>query len=219
MFQRNFIAGKKGIFIFSFIAVILSWNCNSDKNTRNPVLPETIIYKTDTASPKTKKDARKAPIINITDTVAIKQIVLCMKDSARLSERIGLKLTNIYTKTLADVIKKNRLVKTGARMAWFKNNQAPFYFEAGIPVNKAPAKLPKNVFIKNIGGDSVVVAHFYGPYELTYEGYDALKDWMKDHNKKAAAASYEIYVGEPIDSKGKAIDPYRVQTDIVFPHH
>jgi effector-binding domain-containing protein len=142
-----------------------------------------------------------------------------MKDSARSSERIGLKLSVIYGKTLPDVIKKNKIVKTGSKMAWFKTSTEPYYFEAGIPVNKAPAKLPKNVFIKNIGGDSAVVAHFYGPYELTYEAYGALKEWMADHKKKASGIPYEIYVGEPIDSTGKANDPYRVQTDIVFPHH
>ena len=141
-----------------------------------------------------------------------------MKDSARSSERIGLKLNNIYGKILADIIKKNKLIKTGPKMAWFKTSSEPFYFEAGIPINKAPTKLPKNVFTKNIGGDSAVVAHFYGPYELTYEGYGALKDWLKDHKKKAKGMPYEIYIGEPIDNKGKAADPYKVQTDIVFPH-
>ena len=54
--------------------------------------------------------------------------------------------------------------------------------------------------------------------ELTYEGYDALREWLKDNKKKASGAPYEIYIGEPIDSKGKPADPYRVQTDIVFPH-
>ena len=104
-------------------------------------------------------------------------------------------------------------------MAWFKSSSEPFYFEAGIPVNKVPAKLPKKVYIKNIGGDSAVIAHFYGPYELTYEGYGALKDWMKENKKKASGAPYEVYVGEMIDSSGKAVDPYKVQTNIVFPHH
>ena len=220
MLSRKLILKKKSALVFFSIVVILSWNCNSGKENAT-VAPETIIYKTDTSSHKAEKEkvAKRPPIINITDTVAVRQIVLYMKDSARSSERIGLKLNNIFTKTLADIIKKNKLVKTGSRMAWFKNSSAPFYFEAGLPVNKAPAKLPKNVFVKNIGGDSAVVAHFYGPYELSYEGYGALKDWMKDHKQKASGAPYEIYVGDPIDNKGKAADPYRVQTDIVFPHH
>lgn len=202
---------------FYCIMILFAMGCKGD-DTKNQVTPGKIIYKIDTSHAENKV-ARKPPIINITDTVAVKQIVLYMKDSARNSERIGIKLDNIYNKVLADVIKKNNLTKTGSRMAWFKNSSAPFYFEAGIPVNKKPAKLPRNVQVKHIGGDSAVVAHFYGPYELTYEGYGALREWLKDHRKKAAGAPYEIYVGEPIDSQGKAADPYKVQTDIVFPHH
>ncbi len=210
---------KSSVIISACIAAFFCCSCNSDKD-KNQVTPEKIIYKVDTTAREGKPTvAKKPPIINITDTIAIPQIVIYVKDSARLSERIGLKLNNIYTKTLADVIKKNNLSKTGARMAWFKNSAAPFFFEAGIPVNKKPAKLPKNVFVKNIGGDSAVVAHFYGPYELTYEGYGALREWMKDNKKKAAGMPYEIYIGDPIDAKGQPADPYRVQTDIVFPHH
>lgn len=219
MFRKNYITEKKNINIFFIIIMIVSWNCNSGKNEKKVISPETIIYKVDTSSHKPGQVAQKPPIINIIDTIAVKQIVLCMKDSARSSERIGLKLNNIYEKTLSEIIKKNKLIRTGSRMAWFKNSSEPFYFEAGIPVNKAPAKLPKKVFIKHIGGDSAVVAHFYGPYELTYEGYGALKDWMKDNKKKASGAPYEVYIGEMIDSNGKAADPYKVQTNIVFPHH
>ncbi len=219
MFCSNPPNAHKIALCFSCLAAFLSWNCNTDKNDKI-VTPEKIIYKVDTSVKKgTPPVAKKPPIINITDTIAVPQIVLYMKDSARSSERIGLKLNNIYNKVLADLIKKNNLSKTGARMAWFKNSSEPFFFEAGIPVNKKPAKLPKNVLVKNIGGDSAVVAHFYGPYELTYEGYGALKEWLNDKKKKASGAPYEIYIGEPIDGKGKPTDPYRVQTDIVFPHH
>ena len=212
------VSGKNPALLILCAVVFFSWNCKG-KTEEKKTAPESIIYKVDTASDKNKLVAKRPPIINITDTVAIRQIVLCMKDSARSSERIGLKLNNIFEKTLAEVIKKNKIQKTGSRMAWYKNSSEPFFFEAGIPINKRPAKMPKNVFVKEIGGDSAVVAHFYGPYELTYEGYSALREWLKDNKKKASGAPYEIYIGEPIDSKGTAADPYRVQTDIVFPHH
>jgi hypothetical protein len=41
---------------------------------------------------------------------------------------------------------------------------------------------------------------------------------MKDEKKMANGAPYEIYIGDPIDKEGKPIDPYKVRTDIVFPH-
>lgn len=196
---------------------LVQTGCQEEKNADKPGTP-TIIYRTDTSKPTANK-AKKPPIINISDTVTLKQLVLVMKDSSGSSEGIGLKLNHIYDKVLAELIQKNNISKTGSRMAWFKSSSAPFFFEAGFPVNKKPAKLPRNIQVKTIGGDSAVIAHFYGPYELTYEGYGVLKDWLKEHKKKAAGAPYEVYIGEPVDAKGLPRDPYRVQTDIIFPYH
>jgi effector-binding domain-containing protein len=78
--------------------------------------------------------------------------------------------------------------------------------------------MPKKVSIKTISADSSVVAHFYGPYALTFQAYEALREWMKDNKKKSAAPPYEIYIGDMYDSEGKPVDPYKVRTDIVFPH-
>ncbi len=182
--------------------------------------------KTDTVKPvravvaekQTTGTSEKPGIINILDTVATKSIVIYMKDSAKTFERISIKLAQIYGVKLADVLKKNKIQMAGAPMAWYKSQKAPYFFEAGVPVNKTPAKLPNNVFVREMNADSAVIAHFYGPYNLLPQGYDALKEWMKDEKKMANGAPYEIYIGDPIDKNGKPIDPYKVRTDIVFPH-
>lgn len=216
--MKCYHAKKNTCFIFCY-AAFLSWNCHSG-NQDNTVTPDKIIYKIDTAHQKGQPEITgKPPIINIEDTIAVKQIVIYMKDSTRSSERIGTKLAYIFGKALPDMIKKNNLVRTGHKMAWFKTSREPFFFEAGIPVNKRPGKLARNVFVKEIGGDSAVVAHFYGPYEMTYLGYSALADFLKENHKKPAGSPYEIYIGEPIDNNGNPVDPYKLQTDIVFPHH
>jgi effector-binding domain-containing protein len=170
------------------------------------------------AQSKEPGEAVKPGIINILDTVATKSIIIYMKDSAKTFERISMKLAQIYGVKLADVIKKNKIQMAGAAMAWYKSQKGPFFFEAGIPVNKKPAKLPSNVFVREMKADSVVIAHFYGPYNLLPQGYDALKEWMKDEKKTVNGIPYEIYVGDPYDKQGKPIDPYKVRTDIVFPH-
>ena len=101
-------------------------------------------------------------------------------------------------------------------MAWFIGKKAPYFFEAGIPIDKKPAKLPKGMFIKEIGIDSIIVAHFYGPDELLPTAYEALTDWMKDRKKRMKGSPYEIYVDDPFETDGKPKDPYKVKTDIVF---
>ena len=173
--------------------------------------------KTETPAPQT--EAVKPAIINIVDTISPKRIVVCFKDSAASIERVGQKLALIYGNKLGEVLKKNNLKMDGPPMAWYKGNKAPFFFEAGVPVAKKPAKLSGGAYVKEIAADSAVVAHFFGPYNLLSQGYDAVNEWLKDAKKKPAAPPYEVYIGDPVDSTGNPVDPYKVRTDIVFPRH
>jgi hypothetical protein len=202
-------------------AVILNiYSCNGgDKKTATT--------KVDTTKPaavvaakekeKEKTPAEKPAIINILDTISAKAIVVYMKDSAASYDRIAGKLGKIYGLKLGEVLKKNGCKMAGPPMAWYKTKKAPYFFEAGVAVNKKPAKLPAGVFVRELTTDSALVAHFYGPYNLLSQGYDALKDRMKDKNKSLRSDPFEIYVGDPMDKDGKLMDPYKVRTDIVFP--
>jgi effector-binding domain-containing protein len=200
-------------------ALILFVSCGGGDHKEPVKQKEPIILKKDNPVSKNDTTPNSAPIINLTDTVARKYTVLYIKDSAITSVRLSQKLASIYGARLGEIIRKNKLKTTGAPMAWYKNQKAPFFFEAGIPVDKKPAVLPKGVFSRNIGGDSAVVAHYYGPYEEMVQAYDVLKEWLKDRKKKSTSPPYEVYVGDPIDKNGKPIDPYKVQTDIIFPHN
>jgi effector-binding domain-containing protein len=166
-------------------------------------------------TPETKYE--RPPIVNIVDTVTQKMTVVYCKDSAATFERIGLKLADAYGVKLAEYIKKNNLKMTGAPLAWYTKYKAPYFFEAGVPVNKAGAKAVAGVQIREISAGKAVVAHFFGPYNLVPQGYDAIKEFIKDNKKITAGPSYEIYLTDPIDKDGKPVDPYKVQTDIVFP--
>lgn len=206
--------------LVQILIIVFGFACNHKKQTdKEPA----IVKSTDSPVVKKIKPAEAAiptnrpPIINITDTLSVKQLVLCIKDSAANFDRISLKLGQIYGVKLATVIKKNNLKVTGQPMAWFKARKAPYFFEAGIPVDKRPRKLPANTFIKEIGVDSVVVAHFYGGYDLLPQAYEALTDMIKDRKRTLKFKPYEIYVDDSKDKLGKLKDPYKVQTDVVFP--
>lgn len=205
--------------ITPFLLLIVVLNACKDvkKPEIKPDAPKIVVRK-DTAKLKQEKQPSRSPIINVADTFAVKYLVLYVKDSAASSERISQKLATAYGVKLADCIKKNNLKSVGPPIAWYKSSKAPFFFEAGIPVDKKPAKLPKGILIKNIGGEPALVAHFYGPYSSTFVGYEVLTEWLKDRKKKRSALPYEIYVTDPVDENGKMLDPYKVQTDIVFPY-
>jgi effector-binding domain-containing protein len=202
--------------LFSVLLLMIVINaCSGGSQKKNNEVKKDTIVKT-AIKREDPGVAKRAPVINITDTVSVKQLVLCFKDSARTSSRIALKLGQIYGVKLPGIIKKNKLKVTGPPMAWYRTSKAPFFFEAGLPVDRKPAKLPAGATIKQIGQDSVVVAHFYGPYELTFQAYTALQDWLTDHKKKMTKPPYEIYVDDPLDKNGKLKEPYKVLTDIVF---
>ena len=208
------------VILIQVLAIVLLYACNNQSQTEKE---PAIIKSTDSPLVKKTKPSEAAlptnrpPIINITDTLSVKQLVLCMKDSASNYDRISLKLGQLYGVKLAAVIKKNNLKVTGQPMAWYKARKAPYFFEAGIPVDKRPRKLPANAFIKEIGVDSVVVAHFYGGYDLLPQAYEALTDILKDRKRSLKSKPYEIYINDPMDKEGKLKDPYKVQTDVVFP--
>jgi effector-binding domain-containing protein len=193
--------------------------CNDNKNDKQKTnQADTSVKKSDTDKNSTDKPiAAKPSIINITDTLSTKKTVLVIKDSAATQERISIKLAEIFSTKLQDVIKKNNVKIIGPPMAWYQTQKAPFFFEAGFAVDKKPTQLSPQMKIKEIGIDSIVVVHFYGPYHLTAMAYEAVNERMKLNKKKPTGAPYEIYVTDPIDKDGKPVDPYRVQTDIVFP--
>lgn len=210
---------SKSILLFLLLpALFIACKSKHKKTLPASDTVKTVTQKPEPAAPSKTAPVTKAPIINITDTIAVKKLVLYVKDSAATSERIAQKLAQLYGFKIPEIIKKNKLKITGAPIAWYKSQKAPFFFEAGLPVDKKPAKLPKNFFVKNIGGDSAVVAHFYGPYNITSMGYEALNDWLKSKKKKKLGEPYEVYVGDPFDKNGKPLDPYRVQTDIIQPY-
>ena len=129
------------LLVLGFYSFTILQSCgNSDKKNT--------AAKTDTVKPvrvnpekvEETKIAEKPATINILDTVTTKRTVIYMKDSAKTFERISLKLAQIYGVKLAEVLKKNNLKITGAPMAWYKSSKAPYFFEAGIPVSKKPAK-------------------------------------------------------------------------------
>lgn len=141
------------------------------------------------------------------------QTVLYISDRADSSQDIPKKLAKIYGEELGGFIHKENLKMAGAPMAWYSGAQFPLTFEAGLPVDKAPAHTSGRIKVRQQPNGPAVVAHYFGPYELDGVAYKAINEWMQAHGKTAAAPPFEVYVGDP----GVEKDPYKVQTDIIQP--
>jgi effector-binding domain-containing protein len=198
----------------ALLTVFSICSCNNDKaDQKKSVAEEKKVNSKDSVKPNQSTTASvKPPVLNIIDTVSLRRIVLCLKDSAATMEGVGTKLAAVYGK-VSKIAADGKCNISGAPMAWYKTQKAPYFFEAGLPVDKKPVKIPAGLIVKEIGQEPVMVAHFFGPYDLLPQAYEALKDWTNSQKKVMNGEPYEIYVGDPAVQK----DPYKVQTDVVFP--
>jgi hypothetical protein len=201
--------------VFATCCLFVIYSCKDNKEKNSTVPP---LVKKDKPTDSLKGNTAKGPIVNIIDTIEIKRTVLCVKDSAASSIGMSIKLAKILNHLLPYAILKASSGVAGPPMVWYKSQKAPFFFEAGIPIDKIPTKISKGFFIKKTGGDSVLLAHFFGPNILSSIGYEALSETLKDRKKIRASATYEIYINNPFAQTATKADPYKMQTDIVMPY-
>ena len=161
--------------------------------------------------------AEKPPIINLMDTFIVRQTVIYVRDSALQSQQIAKKVYRITDSILPAFAQKNNVQITSPKIIWYKSLSSPFFFEVGVTVDKY-VKSNQPVLVKTIGGDSAIVAHYFGPYSNTVTAYDVLYERLKEKNKKKKGDSYEVFVDNAFDSTGKPKNPYRVGTDVVVPY-
>ncbi len=153
------------------------------------------------------------PRISIEEKTIPAQTVIYVTDSASSTAGITQKFMQIIPVELGGFAKKNGLKMAGAPCAWYNGSKPPFVFDIGVPIDKTPPAADGRVKIREIKAGKVVVAHFYGPYDLTVQGYNAVETWLKERHRTAAGAPYEVYLGDP----GIEKDPYKILTDIIFP--
>ena len=89
---------KNNLLIASLALLILTTSCHSSKEKAAPTIA-TVDNKKIEVLPTTPQ---KGAVINMQDTVEIKKMVLCLKDSSKTREGMYAKLTAIYNKKLPD---------------------------------------------------------------------------------------------------------------------
>jgi effector-binding domain-containing protein len=128
-------------------------------------------------------------VIKIEEIQAKPMIVLYTIEKASTTDEIGQKLGAAYGE-MGAFMKKNNLKMAGAPAATYKSQQPPFDFEAWASVNAAPKKGEGRVQFKKIEGGKAVVAHFFGPYEINYKGYEKLMSYIKEKGLTATGTNY-----------------------------
>lgn len=154
----------------------------------------------------------KEPTMQIEETTIAQQYLMVMDDSAANPEEIGQKLGTIFGK-IGECAGKCKMENSGPPVAWYNGPNAPWKMTAGMPFKTKCPHPESGISNKEIKGGKAVVVHFFGPYEMSGKAYEAAEAYMKEKNLAASDAPYEVYIGDPMVEK----DPYKVQTDVVFP--
>lgn len=155
-------------------------------------------------------DTAKKPVMVVEEITIQPMIVLAIRDTANTMAEIGPSLGKNYG-AIGAFMGQNGLQMAGAPLAWYHTEKEPFILEAGIPVDKKPAASHPDIQVKEVRAANAVVVHFWGPYELTPQGYEKIREWLKKNNKKAAGPPFDQYVTDPTT----VTDPYQVQTNII----
>jgi effector-binding domain-containing protein len=154
----------------------------------------------------------KEPTMQIEEGKISQQYFMVMDDSANTPEEIGKKFETIFGK-VGECAAKCKMEGSGPPAAWYNGPEAPWKFTAGMPYTTKCEHPEKGISVKEIKAGNAVIVHYFGPYELMSKGYTSGEDYMKSKNLVAGGAPYEVYIGDPMTEK----NPYKVQTDIVFP--
>ncbi len=185
-------------YILSFVLLGAFAACNNANNTatKNDSTPTTV----------------KATPIVVEETNVKAQLFMVVKDTAASEKEIGAKLGAAYGRIKA-CSEKCSMKMTGAPVAWFAGDKAPYIFEAGTPFASAFPKPENGIYSKEVKAGKAIVAHYYGAYEGLQKGYSAIMKYALDKKMALATAPWEIYVTDPMNEK----DTAKWQTDIYFP--
>lgn len=194
-----------------FLVSIALFSCQSNKET-----PESGINTTGTSVNSNTHLQEPAPIDTpgIAGIIEIPEILtLAIKDSA-VKEEIGFKMGKNYSVIEAEMNElglSNNQMPPGA--LYYNNNANNFVFECVIPINKMPAKQPRQSKVVILEATRAVVYNYYGTYDKMSAAYNELKKYLTDHHLEQSGVAREFYLSDPTVEK----DPAKWLSKIYIP--
>ncbi len=210
---------SKYILYLFILSILCQCNNNSDadKGFRSMKELNATKAKSDTIRNISVKEheVARGPVINISDTILEKTNILCVRDSAANQEILTKKLNYLHDTILANALVKYKLKSIGSPVAFYKKKRAPYFFEAGIPVNNKISISSKKFYYKTLPQGKGIVAHYFGPKDLLNIAYGSLDTYITNQKLERTGSSFEIYF--PSAASKETGNPYKQQTDIVIP--
>ena len=141
------------------------------------------------------------------------QLVLLIRDSAG-PESYAQVMGKGYTE-LQVFVQKNKLTCTGHPFAIYHSWDSltmRSVFDLGMSIKESCA-VSGRIRLEEIPAQQVVVADYFGPYDQTYQVYNALDKYIAQSHLKQSGGPWEIYITDPLQEP----DTAKWQTQILFP--
>jgi effector-binding domain-containing protein len=153
----------------------------------------------------------RKPEIRVEERNVTAMQVLTIRDTVTNMSEIGARLGELYGEIGAFIGKEN-LQMAGPVFCIYHTVEdgKMFDMEAGIIVNKKPAKTEGRIKSWETKPGAAIVALHYGPYEETMEAYALLQKWAADNGKKLSGPSWDVYITDPATVK----NPYEILTEV-----
>ena len=137
---------------------------------------------------------------------------LAIKTKATAST-VSQELGKCYGMIVEEIKKQALNISTSAApfATYYAFNNANFEFDAAIPTDK-PGKSNGTIFSGQLPAGKYLVAHYYGAYEFTSLGHDAVKLYGAQKNLTFKGAPSEMYLTDPMTEK----DTAKWLTDIYY---
>lgn len=153
-------------------------------------------------------DTIKKASVTVEEVTVDTMNMVVIRDTAVSAAAIGAVLNKSYSE-LFPFISQNNLTP-GKVMAFYYSSTAPFIMEAAVQVDKLPYKTTGRIKINQLFASNAIVAHYKGPYQQVSIAYEAIDKWMKQKQKAANGAPYEVY----LNNMAAVADSFDLRTDV-----
>lgn len=148
-----------------------------------------------------------AGIFNVPEMLTIARL-----DSAPMKD-ISFKMAKSYS-VLEEQLKRLDVKIDGSYgCIYYNNNPDNFLFECVVPINKMPAKQPKDCKVVVLEADKMLIYNFYGPYQNLFSSYDLIRKYLLKNKLEQVGPMREFYITDPTAEK----DPLKWLTRIMVP--
>jgi len=206
----------KHTFLISCLAVLLFSSCGNDEKAfeeRKKLESADALVAADTGATEFKKTDKADDKEGFTGVYDVPEMLaLCVKDSAAEKD-LALKYAQAFTR-LENELNALGIKSSGAPGSIAYNNDPNnFVFECVYPIEKIPAKQPKDCQVVVLEASNMLIYNYYGEYAMLYKAYEKIREQMKKSKLEQVGPMREFYVTDPTREK----DSTKWMTRIMVP--